>query len=168
MKTQFKGMEVQLTAELPKVGTIAPDFRFVTTDLQTENLYSLLGKVKMILTAPSVDTGVCAKEAKLFNEKMQNLKNLTVLFVTMDLPFALKRFCLAEGIENLKIGSDFRFSEVGQKYGVKLKNTPLEALLARAVWVLNEKNEIVYTELVPEITQEPDYQKAFEVIERLA
>jgi thiol peroxidase len=116
---------------------------------------------------PSIDTGICAMETKKFNEAIGKLDNVVCLAVTKDLPFALKRFCGAEGIENVKPVSDFRYSDFANEYNLEMVNSPLKMLLARAVFVLDKTNKIHYVELVADITYEPDYDKALAALAKL-
>ena len=164
-KTTFKGISVELSGDFLEKG-IAPDFDFVTADLSKNHLYGLGDQKKLILSAPSLDTGVCAMEAKKFNEKLSNYKEIAVLFITCDLPFAMNRFCKNENIAHLTTGSDFRYGDFGKKWGMRIANTALEGLLARAAWVLNEKNEIVFAELVAEVTSEPNYDTILQALKK--
>lgn len=152
---------------IPEVGEIAPDFTFVMADLTEKSLYDYEGLNKIILSVPSIDTGICAMESKKFNEAVAKLENVVCLAVSKDLPFAAKRFCGAEGIENLKVVSDFRYSDFANEYNVEMVNGPLKNLLARAVFVLDKENRIKYVELVEDITYEPDYDKALDAVKKL-
>ena len=157
--TMFKGNPAQTSGDLPKVGSKLPDFKLVKNDLSEATLASYAGKFKVISVFPSVDTGVCAASVRKFNQEAARLKNAVVLNVSMDLPFAQKRFCGAEGIQNVETLSAFR-SSFAQDFGLKLSNTPLAGLCARAVFVVNPDNTVLHSELVPEITQEPNYDAA--------
>jgi thiol peroxidase len=157
METRFKGKIVQLKAKLPKVGYVAPNFKFVKTDLQEATLSQTMGKKTLIISAPSLDTGVCALEAKRFSAELAKMPEVIAIFITRDLPFAMARFCAAEGIQNIIPASDFRYHQFGDKYGAEMQTGPLKALLARAIWVLDANQNIIYMELVPEITTEPNY-----------
>lgn len=150
---------VQLSGELPAVGSAAPDFALVGTDLAPVKLSDFAGKRVVLNIFPSVDTGVCAASVRNFNEMAAGLDNTAVVCVSQDLPFALGRFCGAEGIENVVSASAFR-SSFGTDYGVRQQDGPLEGLLARAVVVIDANGKVTYTELVPEIGQEPDYDAA--------
>ncbi len=156
----FKGTPVNTNGSLPAVGSLAPDFALVNTDLSTINLADFTGKKLIINVFPSVDTGVCALQLKAFNQKIAGKDDVALLFVSLDLPFAFKRFCGAEGIENAVTASDFRDQSFADAYGVKLIDGPLAGLLTRAVIVLDESHTVTYSELVPEITTEPDYDAA--------
>jgi thiol peroxidase len=146
------------TGELPAVGTKAPDFTLVDADLKEFSLSDLPGR-KVLSIFPSIGTGVCQAGLRKFNELAAGLDNTTVLNVSVDLPFAVAGFCAAEGIDNVKVGSAFR-STFGQDYGVTLTDSKFEGLLARAVVVVDEDGQVIYTELVPQIAQEPDYDAA--------
>lgn len=159
-QTSFKGTPVNIAGSLPAIGTSAPDFTLVNTDLSTVTLADFKGKKVIINVFPSVDTGVCAMQLKAFNQKIAGKDDVALLFVSLDLPFAFKRFCGDEGIENAVTTSDFRGNSFADAYGVKLIDGPLEGLLSRAVIVLDESHTITYSELVSEITNEPDYDAA--------
>lgn len=160
----FKGGSVKTSGELPKVASVAPAFTLVKDDLSELSLSELKGKYVVLNIFPSLDTGVCAASVRKFNKEAANLKNTIVLAVSADLPFASGRFCTAEGIENVVPVSVFRDTEFAKKYGVLMLNGPLKGLLARAVIIINPEGNISYTELVPEITVEPDYQAAINSI----
>lgn len=155
----FKGSAVSSHGELPDVGTKAPGFKLVGTDLQPVKLADFAGRKVVLNIFPSLDTGVCATSVRTFNEKAAGLENTTILCVSRDLPFAQARFCGAEGIENVVTASDFR-TTLGEDYGVTMIDGPLEGLLSRAVIVLDENGTVTYTQQVPEITTEPDYDAA--------
>lgn len=156
----LQGNPVHIVGDLPRKGSKAPDFSLTTKDLQEESLQSYAGKKKILNIAASLDTGVCANSAKTFEGRAASLNNTVVITVSMDLPFAQQRFCSAEGIDNVVTLSAFRSPEFGKDYGVELVDGPMRGLLARAVVVLDEENRVLYTELVPEISQEPDYDSA--------
>lgn len=164
---KLKGSPVLLKGYIPEVGEIAPDFTFVMADMNEKSLYDFEGLNKIVLSMPSVDTGICAMETKKFNEAVAKLDNVVCLAVTKDLPFALKRFCGAEGIENVKAVSDFRYGDFGNEYNLEMVNSPLKMLLARAVFVLDKENRISYVELVEDITYEPNYDKALQALAKL-
>lgn len=155
----FKGSPVSTQGDLPDKGTKAPDFTLVGTDLQPVKLKDFSGRRVVLNIFPSLDTGVCANSVRTFNEKAAGLENATVLCISRDLPFAQARFCGAEGIENVVTASDFR-TTMGEDYGVTMTDGPLEGLLSRSVVVLDESGTVVYTQQVPEITTEPDYDAA--------
>ncbi|QQS01029.1 MAG: thiol peroxidase [Austwickia sp.] len=157
--TAFKGSPVQTSGDLPAAGSDAPDFTLTGTDLSDVTGAGHKGKRVVLNIFPSVDTGVCAASVRKFNELAASMDNTAVVCVSADLPFALGRFCGAEGIENVTAASSFR-SDFGSTYGVTMTDGPLKGLLARSVVVVNESGDVVYTELVPEITQEPNYDAA--------
>ena len=165
MTVLFKGILVTLVGSFVTSGTMAPDFSLVKNDLSEYILNDNKGKYVVLNIFPSLDTGVCAMSVRRFNEMAAALPNTTVLCISKDLPFAQSRFCTVEGIENVIPLSDFRnTSSFGEAYGVLMKDGPLQGLLARAVVVINPQGEVVYSELVPEITQEPDYEAVLKVI----
>jgi thiol peroxidase len=157
--TAFKGSPVTTSGELPALGSDAPAFDLTGTDLADVTSAGLSGRRVVLNIFPSVDTGVCATSVRKFNEVAAGLDNTTVVCASADLPFALGRFCGAEGIENVVAASSFR-SDFGADYGVTMTDGPLRGLLARSVVVLDGDGKVLYTELVPEITQEPDYDAA--------
>ena len=154
---------VNTIGELPAVGTKAPAFEVLGAELNTITGTDFAGKNIILNIFPSVDTGVCATSVRTFNKDAAALDNTVVLCVSNDLPFAIGRFCAAEGIENAVTTSAFR-SSFGQDFGVTMTDGPLEGLLARAVVVVNPAGEVVYTELVPEITNEPNYEAALAAV----
>lgn len=164
---KFKGSQVLLKGYIPEVGEIAPDFTFVQADMNEKSLYDFEGLNKIILSLPSIDTGICAMETKKFNEAVGKLENVVCLTVSKDLPFALKRFCSAEGVENVKAVSDFRYGDFANEFNLEMVNSPLKSLLARAVFVVDKENRIQYVELVEDITYEPDYDKALAAVSKL-
>lgn len=159
----LKGSPIHTIGELPDKGSSAPDFTLVKQDLSETNLSDYKGKRLVLNIFPSIDTGVCATSVRKFNEKAAELKNTVVLCVSMDLPFAQARFCGAEGIQNVVTASAFR-SSFGDHYGVTIADGPLAGLLSRAVVVIDETGKVIYTEQVPEIAQEPDYDSALAVL----
>ena len=165
MTVLFKGILVTLVGSFVTPGTMAPDFSLVKNDLSEYTLNDNKGKYVVLNIFPSLDTGVCAMSVRRFNEMAAALPNTTVLCISKDLPFAQSRFCTVEGIENVVPLSDFRnTSSFGEAYGVLMKDGPLQGLLARAVVVINPQGEVIYSELVPEITQEPNYEAVLKVI----
>ena len=160
----FKGNPVQTTGDLPVKGTAAPDFTLVKGDLSEVKLSDFRGKQVVLNIFPSLDTGTCAASVRRFNKDAVALNNTVVLGISADLPFAAGRFCSAEGIENVITLSTFRDHSFGKDYGLLMSDGPLKGLLARAVVVVDPDGNIVYTELVPEIAQEPDYQSAINSI----
>lgn len=155
----LKGNAVNTTGTLPEVGSPLKDFTLVKDDLSEKSLSDYKGKKMVLNIFPSIDTGICAASARKFNEEASTLDNTVVINVSKDLPFALKRFCAAEGLDNVENLSDFR-GNFGADYGVTLADSGMKGLLSRAVVVANEEGQIVYTEQVPEIAQEPNYEAA--------
>ena len=162
--TKFQGQLVNLADEFIQVGEVAPDFLLVKTDLSSLSLKDLRGKNVILNIFPSLDTDVCAASVRKFNQLAASLQNTVILAVSKDLPFAHGRFCTVEGIENVMPLSDFRISDFDKNYGVCMADGPLAGLLARAVVIIGKEGKVIYTELVPEITQEPDYAKALMVL----
>ncbi|MCQ9368390.1 thiol peroxidase [Brevibacterium sp. 50QC2O2] len=160
--TAFNSAPVNTTGSLPAVGADLPAFELVGGDLAPVTSADLAGKKLVLNIFPSLDTGVCAASVHKFNELAADL-DATVVCVSNDLPFAQARFCGAEGIDNVIVASGFR-SGFGQDYGVTMEDGPLAALLARSVVVADANGKVVYTELVPEITTEPDYDSAVEAV----
>jgi len=155
-KVTLKGNPVNLSGELPAVGSTAPDFALVAADLSEKSLKDFAGKKKILTINPSYDTGTCAAAARQFNKAATKHGDAVVLVISGDLPFAQKRFCEAEGLSNVVTLSAFR-SSFAKDYGIEIQDGPLKALTARSVVVLDENNKVLKTQLVPEITQEPDY-----------
>lgn len=160
----FKGNPINTSGNLPEVGTKAPDFNLTAGDLSEKSLSDYKGKNVVLNIFPSVDTGVCAQSVRTFNEKVSAADNTVVLCVSKDLPFALSRFCAAEGLQNVETLSDFKSNEFSDAYGVKMTDGPLKGLLSRAVVVLNPEGNVIYNEQVPEIGQEPDYNNALNAL----
>ena len=157
--TAFKGNPVHTVGELPAQGEKAPAFTLTGSDLSEVTSDSAQGKRVVLNIFPSVDTGVCAASVRKFNELAAGLDNTSVVNVSADLPFALGRFCGAEGIENVVAASTFR-DDFGQTYGVTMTDGPLRGLLARSVVVVDADGSVLHSQLVPEITTEPDYDAA--------
>ncbi|MRN39362.1 thiol peroxidase [Neisseria sp. N95_16] len=160
----FKGDPVEVGGTLPQVGQTAPAFTLVATDLSEKSLSDFAGKRKVLNIFPSIDTGVCSKSVREFNERATGLDNTVVLCISADLPFALARFCGAEGIENVTSLSTFRCKNFKQDYGTEIQSSPLKGLNARAVVVLDENDQVLHSELVPEIGEEPNYDAALAVL----
>jgi thiol peroxidase len=154
------GNPFRTAGELPEKGTQAPSFSLVKTDLSTATLADFAGSKLVLNIFPSIDTGVCATSVRTFNQKASELENTKVLCISRDLPFALKRFCAAEGLENVENLSDFKDGSFGEAYGLTIVDGPLAGLHSRAVIVLDEKGHVTYAEQVPEIGQEPNYEAA--------
>ena len=160
----LKGNPFNTTGDLPAVGSAAADFSVTKTDLSEITLSELKGKRVVLNIFPSIDTDVCATTVRRFNAEASKLDNTVVLCVSMDLPFAHARFCGAEGLEDVVSVSDFRTGDFGKNYGIRIADGPLGGLLARSVVVLDGEGKVVYTELVPETTTEPDYDSALAVL----
>lgn len=156
----FKGNPVNINGQLPAVGSKAPDFKLVGASLNEISLADFKGKKLILNIFPSIDTGVCAASVRNFN-KYAAENGTVVLCVSKDLPFASSRFCGAEGLENVIIASDFRFNNFATDYGVLMTDGPLQGLIARSVVAIDENGQVVYTELVPEIIEEPNYNVKF-------
>ena len=154
----FKGNPVQTAGNLPEVGSTAPDATLTGVDLQDKKLSSISGK-RVLNIFPSVDTGVCATSVRTFNKRAAEKPGVTVVNISMDLPFAMKRFCATEGIERAVSYSAFR-TDFGDKFGVKITQGGMAGLLSRAVVILDEQGKVLYTEQVPELTTEPNYDAA--------
>ncbi len=159
-----KGNTVHTGGELPAVGSKAPDFKLTRGDLTDVSLADFPGKKKILNIVPSLDTRVCAVSAKRFNQEVATMENVVCLTVSNDLPYAQRRFCDTEGINNVITLSQMRDRDFGRKYGVELVDGVMAGLLSRAVVVLDETNRVVYTQQVPDIGQEPDYAGALQAI----
>lgn len=162
----LQGNKINTNANLPQVGSQAPDFRLVTKDLEDVSLKHYENKFKLISIVPSLDTPVCAASTKKFNEMvMERGDDLTVLIISADLPFAMSRFCSDQGLDNVVPLSMMRSRNFAKDYGVLIEDGPLEGITARAIVVLNNDNRIIYTQLVEEISEEPDYDAAFKAFD---
>ena len=160
----LRGNPVQVEGELPQTGSKAPDFTLTAGDLSEVTLATFAGKRKVLNIFPSVDTPTCATSVRTFNAQANDVSNTVVLCISSDLPFAQKRFCGTEGLDNVQSLSDFRNADFAVDYGVSIADGPLRALTARAVVVLDENDNVLYSELVPEIGQEPNYEAALAVL----
>ncbi|NEV62038.1 thiol peroxidase [Thiorhodococcus minor] len=158
--TALQGNPVALSGDLPAVGSTAPDFKLVDKDLGDKTLADFAGKKKLLNIVPSLDTPVCATSTKKFNEAMAGKSDAVALVISADLPFAMGRFCGAEGIDNVVSLSMMRSRNFAKDYGVLIEDGPLAGITARAVVVLDADNKVIYTQLVPEITEEPNYEAA--------
>lgn len=161
--TALKGNPTQTNGDLPAIGSKAPDFLLVATDMSEKKLADFRGKKKILSINPSYDTSVCQVATRTFNERATGLNDVVVLMVSADLPFAQKRFCAAEGIEGVVPVSTFRGSFL-KDYGVELIDGPLKGVSARAIVVLDENDKVVHTELVPDISEEPNYDAALAAV----
>jgi thioredoxin-dependent peroxiredoxin len=155
---------VQTSGSLPLVGSTAPDFTLVNTDLKDVSLKDYAGKKLVLNIFPSIDTGVCATSVREFNKRAASLSDTVVLCISKDLPFAMKRFCGAEGISSVVTVSDFRNKGFAKSYGVEMVDGALAGLHARAVVVVDKQGKVSYTELVPAIGQEPNYEAALQAL----
>jgi thiol peroxidase len=158
----LKGNPVNVGGKLPASGEVAPDFGLTGKDLADVSLENFAGKRKVLNIVPSLDTPTCQQSTRVFNEKASAMKNAVVLVIAADLPFAMARFCGAEGLERVVTLSTFRGKDFHNKYGVDILDGPLKGLTARAVVVLDENNKVLHSELVPEIATEPNYQAALD------
>jgi len=163
-KLKLKGNPINTNAALPRLGSKAKDFLLTANDLHDVSLKDYQGKRILLSVYPSIDTGVCAMSVRKFNAEAAKVKNAVVLGVSRDLPFALGRFCGAEGIEKVFTLSELRNREFGKAYGLEIIDGPMAGLLARAVFVISEEGKIVYRELVDDITHEPDYKAALRAL----
>ena len=159
-KITLQGNEIHTNGDLPATGTMAPDFTLVSGELADVSLGNYPGKKKLLNIVPSLDTPVCATSTKKFNQEAKTRKDTVFLMISADLPFAMKRFCSMEGTDNVIPLAMMRSRNFAKDYGVLIVDGPLAGITARAVVVLDKDNKVVYTELVPEIAQEPDYGKA--------
>lgn len=159
----LKGEPIHTSGNLPPVGNKIENFTLVNEKLETKQLTDYDGKKKIFNIFPSIDTGVCATSARKFNEEAGNLENTVVINVSKDLPFALGRFCAAEGLSHVETLSDFRGS-FGEDFGLTISDSPLQGLLSRAIIVADADNNIIYEEQVPEIAQEPNYTLALDAL----
>ncbi|HMU83864.1 MAG TPA: thiol peroxidase [Leptospiraceae bacterium] len=162
-----RGNTIQLDGNLPRPGEKAPGFKVVKDDLSEVGLESFAGKVKVIVALPSLDTPVCQKETREFNQKLGSMKDTVVLVVSGDLPFAMKRFCSTEGLSNVVTGSQFRDHAFSHAYGTFITEGGLKGLSARAVFVVDKNDTVQYTELVPDIGGEPDYNAVSQAVSKL-
>lgn len=159
----LKGNALETVGNLPKVGSSAPAFTLVKPDLSEVSLKDYQGKKLVLNIFPSIDTGTCAMSVRTFNQKATELENTEVLCISMDLPFALGRFCGAEGIDKVAAASGFR-SSFGKDYGLTFSSGPLTGLYSRSVVVIDESGKVLYTEQVKETTQEPNYDAALKAL----
>ncbi len=161
----MKGKPVTLVGKVVKVGQKAPDFEVVANDMSVVKFSSFAGKTCIIASVPSLDTSVCDMETRRFNEEADKLgENVVVLTISMDLPFAQKRWCGAAGVKNVQTLSDYRYASFGNAYGVLIKDL---RLLARAVFIVDKAGVIRYVQIVPEIATEPDYDAAIKAVKEL-
>ena len=162
--TKFKGTEVSLSGNEISVGEIAPIVTAVGTDLNEVEIGGEQDKVQLIISVPSLDTATCAAETRRFNSEVATLDICETTVISMDLPFASQKFCSTEGIDNLTVVSDYVDKEFGKSYGVLMADNKLKGLLARTIFVLDRSGEVVYKQIVEEVTDEPDYEAVLEAI----
>jgi len=163
--TKFKGTDVELVGNTVNVGDKAPSVTVVNAEgLGDVVVGGAQGVKQLIIVVPSLDTGVCATETRNFNSKVASLEGVKTTVVSMDLPFAAGRFCSAEGICNLTVASDFRNKDFANAYGVLLGGSVLAGVTCRAIFVVNEEGVVTYKEIVPEITEEPNYDAALNAV----
>ena len=160
----FKGTPCHTYGSVPQVGSVAPKFELTGASLNPVTESDFAGKRIVLNIFPSLDTEVCARSVRRFNEEAAKLENTAVVCVSMDLPFAMSRFCVAEGIENVTVASAFRSAMFGQNYGVELVDGPLKGLLTRAVVIIGTDGKVIFRDVVSEITEEPDYEAAVRVL----
>ena len=158
------GNPIHTSGELPTVGSQLADFKLVQNDLSVASLSNFAGKKLVLNIFPSIDTGTCATSVRKFNESASNLENTTVLCISRDLPFAQKRFCGAEGLENVVNLSDFKDGSFGKDYGLEISDSALAGLHSRVVIVVDENGNVIHTEQVGEIANEPNYESALAVL----
>lgn len=162
------GKPYSIKDDIPAAGMEASDFTYVKSDLTEGNLVDdIKNIVKVIVAVPSLDTGVCQAETRRFNEELGKREGVIGLVVSKDLPFAMNRFCETDGIENVMVASDYRYNDFINEYNTEILDGPFKGLSARAVFVIDKANIIQYSELVPEVGHEPEYEKALEVVDRL-
>lgn len=164
----FQGHPVTVAGQLPQTGQTAPNFSLINKELAEVGLATYPGKRKVLNIFPSIDTGVCAASVRQFNQLASELTNTVVLCISADLPFAQARFCGAENLNNVVTLSTFRAPQFAQQYGVAISDSALQGLTARAVVVLDEHNRVIHSQLVKEITEEPNYQAALQALAALA
>ena len=163
-KITLKGNEVNTNSDIVSQGSDAPDFILVNSDLQDVNLSSFDGKNKILSIVPSLDTPVCQKSTLVFNEKVAGLEDTVMLIVSSDLPFAMKRFCTKESLDNVMPVSMMRSRNFAKDYGVLLVDGPLSGITTRAIVTISKDNKVLHSELVTEIADEPNYQAALDSI----
>lgn len=162
--TKFKGTSVTLAGNDLDVGDMAPVVTIVGANLEDIEVGGAKDQVQLIISVPSLDTDTCAAETRRFNQEVGNLEICTTTVVSMDLPFASAKFCTTEGIENLEVGSDYVNKEFANAYGVLMEDNKLKGLTARAIFVVNRSGEVTYRQIVPEVTEEPNYEEVLEAI----
>ncbi|MEY8847662.1 thiol peroxidase [Psychroserpens sp. XS_ASV72] len=164
-KITLGGNPIETVGELPKKGHKIPDFKLTATDLADKTQNDFKGSRLVLNIFPSIDTGTCAQSVRTFNEKASQLENTKVLCISKDLPFAMGRFCGAEGLDNVISLSDYKTGNFGKQFGLTINNGPLETLHSRCVVVVDVDGTILHTEQVPEIADEPNYKAALEALQ---
>ncbi len=165
--TKFKGKLVNLLDPLPEVNENAYDFTFVKSDLSEGSLYDFDDKVKVVIGVPSLDTGICQRETRTFNEKLAGIEGVVGIVISKDLPFAMKRFCETEGINNIISASDYRYGDFTREFGTEMIDGPLKGLSARTVFIIDKENKIRYVEVTIDIIEEPDYDRVLEAVKAI-
>ncbi len=160
----FKSSPIHTIGSLPEKGTQAPAFTLCSGDLEDKSLSDYSGKTLILNIVPSLDTGVCQASARSFNKLISSLENVVVANVSLDLPFAQGRFCSSEGLDQIESLSAFRASEFGESYGVTILDGPLKGLFSRAIVVVDADGKVIYTQQVPEIAEEPDYEAVLNLL----
>ena len=158
------GNPVLTSGTLPDIGSKVPDFKLVAIDLSTKTLIDYSATNLILNIFPSVDTGVCSNSVRAFNKEASELNDTTILCISRDLPFRQDQFCAAEGLDNVIMLSDFKTGEFGKNYGIIMTDGIFDGLLSRCVIILNKEREVIYSEQVPEIGQEPNYKEAIQSI----
>ena len=159
-KTSLQGNPVKFAGTYQEVGNNAPIVKVTTPDLQERTIGGESNKAQLIIAVPSLDTPVCDAEARRFNQEVAKHENIDAVVISMDLPFSAAKFCNVSGIQNLTVASDFRHKSFAKAYGILIADGALEGLCARAIFVISKDGKIVYKNVVPEITEEPNYQEA--------
>ena len=165
-KISLDGNPCETSGELPKLGTQAPDFSVTKTDLKDVKLSEFKGRKVLLNIFPSIQTGVCSSSARTFNQKLDEIQNVVAICISKDLPFSHHRFCEAERINNLIMASQYKNSSFSDNYKVEIISGPFEGLFSRAVIVIDENSNVIYTEQVPEIGNEPNYEKALDALRK--
>lgn len=160
-----RGQEIHTNGELPSLGSTAPDFRLTDSALNDRSLADYSGRKKLLYILPSLDTPTCALSTKKFNDFAKGRDDVVFLIIAADLPYAMTRFCTAEGTDNVVTLSLMRSRKFAKDYGVLIMDGPLEGITARAIVVVDENDQVIYTEMVPEIAQEPDYEAALAALD---
>ncbi len=165
-QTKLRGNPIKLHGTVPGAGTKASDFTYVREDLSEKKLYDHGSKIKVLIAVPSLDTGICQIETRRFNKELSNKANAVGIVISKDLPFAMKRFCAAEGLENIEIASDFR-GNFSTTYKTLMEEGPMKGLSARVVFVVDGNNTIRYAEIVEDITHEPNYKAVMDAVDAI-